>query len=189
MSWRLLPVLLTFGLFPAIQVIPTVRIKYEYYDVSGMTAREIRRELARLSPIEIDGKVYDAYTQWSVRWEFWYNEGGSSCSIDSVVTLVDVGFTLPWWTDQDRASETLRERWQSYLDALHRHELGHKDLGVAAGTEVAAAIVRIPPWNTCEELEQAADSIGERIVGAYRVKEEEYDQQTAHGRAQGAIFP
>ncbi len=41
----------------------------------------------------------------------------------------------------------------------------------------------------CGELEQAADSIGERIVGAYRVKEEEYDQQTSYGRAQGAIFP
>jgi predicted secreted Zn-dependent protease len=168
---------------------PKVRTTYEYYDVDGRSAPDIRRKLNTHGVRWTDGKVYDAVTRWYVRWNYRYENTADGCRIASVITRVEVVIKMPRWTAVDEASETLRDKWQHYFDALREHELGHRDFGVRAAAEIEDAVARMEPGQDCLSLGEAANAIGHRILEKYRQEEIAYDLKTRHGYTQGAVFP
>lgn len=168
---------------------PTVETRYEYYDVGGRTAADIRQKLDKNGVRWTDGRVYDAVTRWSVRWSYQYAEVDGECRISRVVTYVDVVIRLPRWNDRDGAPASLRNRWDRYISALHRHELGHRRFGIRAAAEIEAAIADMSPAADCRTLGTTANAMGGRILDEYRREEIAYDRDTRHGFAQGAVFP
>jgi predicted secreted Zn-dependent protease len=168
---------------------PTVETRYEYYDVGGRTAADIRHALDKNGVRWTDDRVYDAVTRWYVRWTYQYERVDERCRISGVVTRVDVVIRLPRWTDRDRAPAALRSRWDRYISALHRHELGHRRFGIRAAAEIEAAIAAMDAAADCRTLGTAANAIGGRILDEYRREEIAYDRDTRHGYVQGAVFP
>jgi predicted secreted Zn-dependent protease len=168
---------------------PKVKTTYEYYDIGGKSAPDIRKKLNSSGVRWTDGKVYDAVTRWYVRWNFRYENVNGRCRIASVVTHVDVVIKMPRWTGHNRADERLKDRWTAYIRALHEHELGHRGFGVRAAAEIEEVIARLEPQADCVSLGAAANAAGHRILDKYRREEIAYDRDTRHGITQGAVFP
>lgn len=155
-----------------------------YYRVAGSTADELRVQMDRSRPGN-----FDAHTEWYVSWSYPYSEAEGSCTTGPVTISVNITFTLPQWNTPANASEDLVDRWNAYLAALQVHEDGHKGIGIEAANEILQAMNALPAYRFCEELKQAADAAGERVLSEYRQREAIYDQTTNHGATQGARFP
>jgi predicted secreted Zn-dependent protease len=168
---------------------PKVQTTYEYYDIGGKSAPDIREKLNFNGVKWTDGKIYDAVTRWYVRWNYRFENVDGRCRIASVVTHVDVVIKMPRWTSRDAADETLQDRWDGYIRALHEHELGHRGFGVRAAAEIEETISRLDPQLDCAALGAAANAAGHNILEKYRREEIAYDRNTRHGFTQGAVFP
>jgi predicted secreted Zn-dependent protease len=183
-------VALLLGLASVSGAEPTIMISYDYYDIEGRTASELRQQMNRKGVRWTNGNIYDAYTGWNVKWNYRYRlTDDNSCSIGSVNTTLSVEFRLPRWENYDRGPAALKKRWDAYMQALRRHENGHKDIGLQAANEIERSIAELDPDVTCDAVTETANQLGRRILSEYAAKERAYDAQTNFGETQGAMFP
>jgi predicted secreted Zn-dependent protease len=159
-----------------------------WYDVEGDTEAQLRASLDARGP-ESDGRRHDAYTTWHVMWNFPFAESADGCSTGPISTTVQVIITLPRWRGYADESDPLVKRWRDYLDALKRHESGHRNTAFQAATDIAETLPSLPPRATCEAAEEAANAEAQGVLARYRTAEQSYDAETRHGATQGAIFP
>ena len=169
---------------------PTVRIHYNYYPISGSTATALRSQMSRLGPLsKVEGRSYDANTDWYVQWSYHRTMTRTGCAIASVTGSVDITFTLPQWNSPTGTSRSLLSEWNRYLVALQAHEDGHKENGIAASRGVMNALNRLPTYASCQQLETAANWAIDRVIQQAHQQDINYDRVTHHGRTQGAVFP
>jgi len=168
---------------------PHVRIATKHYTVHGRTAQEIRQDLNKRGVRSPEGRTYDAYTRWYVRWSYSFRNEGNRCAVRGVRTSVDVTYTLPKWGDERKAPRELADKWQRYMKDLKTHEDGHRDIGIGAAAEIGKTIGRLSPAANCREMEAKANAAAHSVLDDYRGKERFYDLRTLHGRTQGATFP
>jgi len=168
---------------------PTVMINYDYYDIEGRTAAELREQMNIYGVAWTDGNIYDAYTGWDVKWNYQYRLIDESCSILSVTTTLTVVFRLPRWVNYATGTAVLKKKWDAYMQSLRLHENGHKDIGVKAAAEIEKSIAELKPAETCNDLAETANQLGRRIISENAATEREYDAQTNFGETQGAVFP
>jgi predicted secreted Zn-dependent protease len=167
-----------------------VSLKYSYYPIQGMSDTELRSQMTQRGPLDtLEGRRYDANTTWVVKWSYTYKFVGNRCAIDSVKTHVEVTYTLPQWKPAPGTSPSLVAEWNHYLGALHMHEDGHRDHGVAAAQDVMKKLKQMPPAASCRDMGLAANKAAQQIIRRYNQKDIEYDQLTRHGSTQGAVFP
>ena len=184
-----LVIFLLLGLAPVAGAEPGVMINYDYYDIEGRTAAELREQMDRNGVLWTNGNTYDAYTGWNVKWNYRYRVTDHECSIESVATILNVEFRLPRWIDHADGPLALKEKWDEYMQALRHHEEGHKNIGVKAAAEIERSIAELEPAGNCDDLAEIANQLGRRIISEYAAKEKEYDAQTNFGETQGAVFP
>jgi predicted secreted Zn-dependent protease len=147
----------------------------EFYDVGGSNADEIRVHMnARRSG------SYDAFTKWSVRWN-WPGYGTANCRLQDAEVSYDITVTFPRWTPTEQATPELIATWNGYLHALALHESDHVVNVVSHYPAVIAAIKN----STCLTAETAAQAVLQQM----RDFDWQYDADTDHGRTQGARFP
>ena len=85
-------------------------------------------------------------------------------------------------------SPELQERWQKFVQALQKHEDGHRDHGIHAAQEIESVLAGLKPMRSCREMESAANSTADGIMEKYRKQDLYYDLLTIHGTTQGAVF-
>lgn len=168
---------------------PRVTEQVKWYDVSGATPQELRASLDALGPKDEDGKRFDAYTYWYVRWNFLYTQAVDRCSVTSVTTSVEVTTTLPRWKVGNVEGSPLAARWDRYITALRTHENGHATIGKKAAATIESALWRVPPQLGCPVLEKILNQTAEELLNDARRDERNYDATTRHGETQGAVFP
>ena len=188
LSGRLV-ITLILGLVSLAGAEPILKIQYDYYDIAGQTAAELREEINRNGVLWTNGNTYDAYTGWNVKWDYRYRITDTDCSINSVATTLNVEFRLPRWVNHASGPSALKKKWAAYMQALRQHENGHKDIGVKAAVEIERSIAELEPAQTCDDLAETANALGGRIISEYAAAEREYDDQTNFGETQGAVFP
>jgi len=162
---------------------PRIEQSLTTYEIHGTTARELTQQMVTLGPPDGDGRRFAANTRWTVRWTYPYARSARGCTTGPVRTDVTVKIVLPHWIPVRPQLET---EWVRFSRALRHHEDGHREIGVEAAREIAAALVRLEPQPTCEALETAADSLGERLLQEARNRDKRYDRETNHGQTQGA---
>lgn len=162
----------------------------EFYEVHGKTARQIRAQMDKLGPLDAtEHRRYDGHTQWFIRFNYrTYNSGGN-CTLQSFDVSLEGTMTLPRWNPPDGVRKQLVEEWQTFSAALRRHEDGHYEIARAAADEFAKRFAEQLSGATCKTLEDKINATADAILSAYRQKEVEYDQASAHGMRQGAQFP
>jgi predicted secreted Zn-dependent protease len=101
---------------------PTERITTTYYDVTGSTAEELKKQMARKGP-----KGFWAYTNWYVSWS-------GDCKVE-----LEISYTFPRLADRNRVPLPMRSRWDAMLANLIAHEEQHGQHGRSAAEEVLAA--------------------------------------------------
>lgn len=167
---------------------PAVSIKHTYYSISGFTSHDLSAQMKKAGPGAKSKISGDARTNWVVNWRFGVAPVPGGCRIHSVSTSVQVTFIMPRWKNAADGSPELRERWQNYVQALQKHEDGHRDNGIKAAQEIESVLAGLRPMRSCSEMERVANSTGNDILNAYRKRDLYYDVFTIHGLAQGALF-
>ena len=167
---------------------PELKEETHYYDINGDSADALRREMNSKSKLGENGKNFDAYTRWSVRWHFNWENTASYCSMTTVTTSVEVSFTLPRWVDHDRAPAELRKKWERYYAALIEHEHGHREFGVKAAKAIELSMSGMGR-DSCSALQRDANNQANKILAKYVALEKQYDIDTRHGMNNGAVFP
>ena len=185
----LMAITLLVGLVSLAVAGPAVIIDYDYYDIDGLTATELREQMNINGVVWTDGNIYDAYTGWDVKWQYQYRLTGDGCFMKSVAATLNVVFRLPRWTNYAEASGPLQQKWDAYMRSLRRHENGHKDIGIQTAVEIERSLTALEPAPTCDDLAQTANALGRRIISEYAAREKEYDARTNFGETQGAVFP
>ena len=110
--------------------------RFNYYKITGSSARELRDAMNAKRPIGKDGRPHDAVTSWFVRWRYTTTDASPGCAVRTFNVSLDLATTLPQWTNESDAVPELLQQWRMYYSALVKHEEGHK----AIGTNAAAAI-------------------------------------------------
>ena len=168
---------------------PVINESVHKYRISGLTADELRREMDRKGPAGVGGRRFDAYTAWWVNWNYRWWESSTECRLTAVTTRMRVSFTLPEWDQYDRGSLALKQQWDRYYRALYAHEKGHRDFGLRAAREIEQVIWNVGRRETCGQLEREANAAAQATLDHYIRLEKQYDIETAHGAATGAVFP
>ncbi|HWH47226.1 MAG TPA: DUF922 domain-containing protein [Burkholderiales bacterium] len=167
---------------------PLTRIHTSYYYVDGPSASVLAAQIDQAGPAGADGRRYPGKTKWDVQWKFKHEQQGVTCIMKQVAVAIGIAQTLPRWRGEAKGTAALKIRWRQFVEALARHEDGHKQHGLAAGREIETALIAAKPAGNCEDLAAAANGAAEAIVKKYQDLDEDYDRKTAHGRSQGATL-
>lgn len=178
-----------FLLMPfASSAVPDIKTRNIYYMIGGKTIDAIKTDIRKKTPVKHNGKLHVAYTKWNVNWQFWWLESTGACKITRVATTLDVAYTLPKLEHQAAMPAALLARWENYYSALFDHELGHKDLGLKAATEIEQAIANMEQRTSCSQLERDANELAKTVINKYSRLEKDYDRTTHHGLNTGVIL-
>jgi predicted secreted Zn-dependent protease len=161
-------------------------IRTNAYAVSGMTAREIRLAIDRQRPWK---EPQDASTSWGIKWSYTSASTDVDCQVRTLDIKTSISITIPHWTGVAGADDDLKQRWQNYSAALLAHEDGHKRIAIAAAREIKNRVNKIKSAPTCAQLEATISLTANKVIEDFRQREKAYDERTAHGRTQGAVFP
>lgn len=167
---------------------PLVRMHTSYYYIDGASATVLAAQLDQNGPVGADGNRYAGRTRWDIQWKFRHQQQGTACSIKDVAVAVGIALTLPKWRAENKGAPGLKALWTKFLDALQRHENGHKEHAVKAGKEIEAAVLAVKPASNCEDLEASANAAAQAIEAKYQALDVEYDRKSDHGRNQGATL-
>lgn len=187
----LLTAVTTLGLWapPGLDAQPIVRhTRTEYYDVRGNTPEDLRRAMLRLGPVHEGERVYGR-TDWTLRWRYSYEPHDRwGCTVTRLDIELETVITLPRWDPPRTADPEVVRAWGRFIRALEEHEEGHRTIADAAAREARRRLrrVRAP---TCSLLGTEIDEEGQRIIAEHERRSGEYDEETARGRTQGAVWP
>jgi predicted secreted Zn-dependent protease len=168
---------------------PKVTETHDYYEIKGDCENDLRRQLRKNGIRWRDGKKYDSMTSWRVKWDFGPDAEAKICTVDDFRVNVEIIFRYPRWVSNDNAPQPLVEKWGRYIQNLTLHENGHRDMVAEAAADLSHAVADLPPGLTCEELKRKACELCCERMRKLKKDEKEYDELTAHGVTQGAVFP
>ncbi len=168
---------------------PVIAERYEYYEICGGCEQDLKSDLKKKCIQWNDGKKYDSMTNWKLKWDYGHNEGSGTCAVDSFTVTVDITFHVPKWSRTDNAPHPLVAKWDNYLKNLMTHERGHRDRTVEAANDLTRAVAALPPAGTCDELDREIQTLGLAQKNKLLQDQKDYDNETNHGAAQGAVFP
>lgn len=169
---------------------PDVKVKenFEYYEVDGTTTAELRSQMKRNGTAWDDGKVYAALTTWDVHYHYDITSSNGAYVLSAIKTDVDIVFHLPRLVPSTKTPPQLVLTWNSYVEHLKTHEFGHRDLAVGIGREIYQALSALGSSSSKSELDHEALNLIQAKFKKLKEVQIEYDQETHHGKKQGAIL-
>lgn len=170
-------------------VSPIVTEKYQYYEIRGNEENQLRRQMSQNGTKWNDGKTYDALTTWDISWDYQYDARDNMVYVDGFRTTVDIVFRYPKWVKTEEAPTDLVGKWDHYMKNLIEHENGHRDLAVTLAKEVNEAIAQLGPARSKKELDRVIKDTARAKMAELKTIQVAYDDDTGHGRTQGAVFP
>jgi len=162
--------------------------RYEFYDISGSTIDEWRRQMKQNGTRWNDGKVYAALATWDIRYRYQVSDRDDSYSVKSVKTDVEITYNFPRLVYYGADAE-LVALWGKYLASLKQHEFGHKDLAVKTAGEINEVLAALDSFSSKSKLHQEAGRQADEKLQRLKSVQVAYDDETRHGETQGAILP
>ena len=169
---------------------PAIQDSIEYRDIVGNSKDALAAALKQVGSTNASGDRFAASTRWQLRWNFRVEQHpGARCELASAKTELDIHMTLPRWMPPKNASPVLVKRWNTFADALRKHEDGHRDIAIEAARVVTDRAGAVPAESDCATLKKRLGRIADDTLREYKDKESSYDVTTMHGQTQGATFP
>lgn len=151
------------------------------YPVDGRSPRAIRESINDGRPRPEQGDAFDARTSWRYQTR-WLSGPDGACDPASAELDMTIVVTLPELTSREHLDRRERETWDRYFAALIGHEHNHVRIALA-GAEQMRSFMREAP--NCATMEAVRAQIGAAIQQA----NDAYDENTRHGRTEGATYP
>ena len=158
---------------------PALQAQTQQFDVTGNTTDAIRASLNR----------HRQHSSSQVQWHFNWQSTPGQCRITDVSTEVTVTAHTPLLQPDPQRPHAVQQQWDRYLLALQAHQEGHIELALEHARQIEQGIAALPPMSRCDELQQAANATGQRILSALSEANQEYDKRTQQGALEGATFP
>ncbi|HET8670240.1 MAG TPA: DUF922 domain-containing protein [Candidatus Saccharimonadales bacterium] len=117
-----------------------------------------------------------ATIEWFPRYDY-ETTGGV---VSSAAVTVETRIKMPQWTGYSTATDVEQNEWDRFFAALRRHEQGHVELVVEHLSDVDELL-------TGKSIE-SAKQLWISALAALQTASRAYDQETDHGRKQGAII-
>lgn len=150
------------------------------YEVTGRSPRGIRSSIDESKPADPQGVRHDAVTNWRYQPRFVSRNG--ECLPETATVEHRITIILPDLASREALSGRDRDAWDRYFTALVGHELNHARIAETGVRQMESAMRAA---TTCEGIRAAITAGGAAINAASA----QYDQQTRHGRTEGATFP
>jgi len=179
---------------PATPPLPlALTVKVAPYPVYGATGAEVRDFIEQKAPVpspeRTGGLHYDAYTSWRIGWSHSEVQAGGRCYVSGAQVTLTVIEVVPQWAPPEGTPAALVARWSAYDAAIRGHEDRHRDIAVAAGHAVVAAVTGLPGAERCEAASAAFDDAARAVLTEYKARQAAFDVETNHGANQGVVFP
>jgi predicted secreted Zn-dependent protease len=164
-------------------------VYHESYAVEGTTPASIRASMdSRKPPAFAKDPGHDGVTLWDLKWSFHFDDRPGGCTLAGATVELTVVVLTPELDTSALLPET-RERWLTYLDALEAHEATHVGIETDGANALQALYAEPRSRATCSELGQELHDRGMGEIGAIVANDRDFDARSAHGGADGAVFP
>lgn len=160
----------------ALDGIPNVSITY--YDIESTDADGIRNELSAKAP-HLKGERFRSVTRWHLKWR-WEAAPDGGCGTAYAQVLFNAEIIFPRLARPDALNPQVAQSWQTYINALARHEANHVRYAYGHRDKVLNAVRSA----SCAE----ANAAGHREIAELKRIQAAYDEQTDHGAREGATF-
>ena len=162
----------------------TVNTNFSYYDVYFGNGKSLLAALDDATPITQSGIKYHGHTKWNIKWRYKWSKTLGGCRIDSVNTDLDILYTMPRIGRQNIPIENYKNAFNNFYKSLMIHEQGHGNMGLLAAKAIEKELLRSAPSSDCKMVDTAVSRIANGIISVYRLKDNEYDRITNHGKTQ-----
>ena len=164
----------------------TARVKY--YVIYPQSPHDLRRALEKASPVLFEGKTYFGYTDSRIGWYLHWYASQQDCRPTGADITVEITTTLPKLSASVTDKET-SANFNRFLQALMRHESGHRDIAMDAARQIEHDLTQLMPRAKCADLAREAELMVQTILDAHDRIGREYDERTRYGATQGALIP
>jgi len=158
---------------------PALHAQTQQFDVAGSTTDAIRASLNRNRQ----------HSSSQVQWHFNWQSTPGQCRITDVSTEVTVTAHTPHLQPDPQRPNAVQQQWDGYLLALQAHQEKHIELALEHARQIEQSIATLPPMGSCNQLQQAANATGQRLLNVLSEANREYDKRTQQGALEGASFP
>ncbi|WJG07913.1 DUF922 domain-containing protein [Aliiglaciecola sp. LCG003] len=165
-----------------------LREQFTYYVIEPANIQQIKQQLREKSPISKDNQLFHGGTQWQLRPMFALQIKSNLCHVVKVSVSLEGIYTLPKLDAHPSIPKDTQLRFEQYYSALLEHEVGHQQLWLEAGEKIENMLNNLTGHFQCAPLKTTATERVKKIVTTYQILNQEYDQQTGHGRTQGAYI-
>lgn len=153
---------------------------YAYFSVSGRTAEQIERDMARRGPRvgnSLLGHAGAAELKFTGKID--YAEAKGRCRVKNAHFHVRAQISLPRWRDRRRSDRDLVFVWDTLARDIKRHEEQHVIIAKNHAREIEQAIKKLPSARDCKTLEAKAGEITDRILEKHDRAQARFDRVEA----------
>lgn len=169
---------------PGVYVLPVDSL----YEFEADHPREVELNLEAFGPDAYEERFHGAHAAtWRYSFEWEYPARGL-CKPTDLRILARSVLTLPDLANVETVDAELRRDWKTYVSALREHELGHRRILESHLIELRERLIA-QPARSCDEYPKAFEPVRSRARQELRSRQESYDEETRHGRTQGAVWP
>ncbi len=159
---------------------PPADVKFDYYEVRGADFDSVLGSM-------MSGRQFAGRTDWHLSYRYQPRAEAGACKADSVTTTLALSMTLPHWSPPPGVPGDLIGRWERFMSALRMHEDGHVQDARTLESTAKRALLALSSAN-CAGLDAAMHARFDQLLEQGRARDREYDEQTGHGKTQGAVF-
>lgn len=161
----------------------TVEEHVHHYLLDATEVPALRAQLDTRGPRNRFGHPAAGLTRHDFTVRYTAEPRADDCVVRDLTVHVRIDIHLPRWEPDGEAASALRAQWTALYDALHAHELGHRDNGLWASGELARRIDALAPARNCTVLALSVDAARARVLDTLRRREDAFDAASDFGRA------
>ena len=143
---------------PARSIVFSTTVSSVYFDVFGLTTREIFDSIDANGPrLENDELGLASWNYSGLDWRV--RAGLNNCGIASVNLSVEIVVTLPRLVDFDDASAEIQRRWEDLAAEVAAHEQRHVDIVLEGVESLERKLGTLEPLASCPALDSRIEAL------------------------------
>ena len=168
---------------------PVTDFELKHYEVTGNTIAEIKRSMAKNSPIRTGNKGFGGVTVWSLDTTYTTVEtpdGG--CEVRDPKVFLKIKIMLPKLRPGPRLSRRAMAEWERFLGALRAHEMLHAKNGLYTAETIEKRMTNLRTKVSCPRTKEVLNQGSQVLISNITQRDRDMDRDTRHGETQGAYL-